>query len=84
MTAFRNETFKTTINGVVVELELFEENGEQRSMGYASIKEAGTEYHGSLTLMESFGGLRDDGDNLYRLGNHTINSIMEWAYDHGY
>lgn len=84
MTMLRNEKHKVVIEGVSVELDLFEENGEQRSMGFASITVGGREYVGSLTLMEAFGGLHDDGDNLHRLSDKTINRIMEWAYDHGY
>lgn len=80
----RNETISAHIDGVDVEIDFFEERGEQRSMGSASIKHEGVEYYGSLTLMEAFGGLHDDGDNIYRLSAKTINRIMEWAYDNGY
>lgn len=86
----RNETLETTIDGFEVELELFEERGEQRS--YCTImKEKGRKsWSSSLHMAESNGYL--DSNHSGELGDEeghpisqrTINKIEDWATENGY
>lgn len=79
------ESKETVIHGYKVELELFEEDGQERSDCGVTKQVGDQEYGGSLTMLMGFGTLED-----YRTGEEILvpesiaNVINKWAEDNGY
>ncbi len=90
MNALRNETITTTINGIEVELELYDERGEQRSDCSLSYKSGRCDWSASLAMAEANGYLDpnhsgEEGDEEpYELSSRTLGRILEWAEENGY
>lgn len=88
----------TIINGIIVELEAYRENGEDRSYCHLHKRTGnGTRYAASLALAEDTGGLPYEsgpgtpelgvnayGEEHYAVDSKTIEAISEWAVAHGY
>jgi hypothetical protein len=80
------EKCKTTvIHGYKVELELFEEDGDQRSDCSVSRTIRGIEYGGSLGMLMGFGGLEDyNTGEEYAVADSHRDAIIKWAEANGY
>lgn len=77
----RNELNETTIDGYLVELTLFEEDGEQRSFCHVTKGR----FNGSLALLSGNGVLENaDGSSFLAVNPNTIEKIERWADDNGY
>jgi hypothetical protein len=76
---------ETVIHGYKVELELFEEQGDERSDCAVTREVNGQEFGGSLGMLMGFGTLED-----YRTGDEIVveeriaAAIIKWAEDNGY
>lgn len=83
---------ETTIKGIRCVLELWEEDGEQRSSLFLFKTDplTGDEYQGSLQLCQYEGGiplhygLSEEGPQVWKLSRTTFEVIEEWADAHGY
>jgi len=73
------------IHGYTVELELFEENGDERSDCSVVRTVRGVEYGGSLGMLIGFGTLEDyqTGDE-YTVADQHQKAIIKWAEANGY
>lgn len=89
--ALRTDTICTRIHGYEIELELFVENGEQRSFCDISKRERGYEYCGSLERLRCYGTLEcyDHAIPCYikpeiEVSDYVIDEIGAWAERNGY
>lgn len=84
-TGTKDECKTTVIYGYKVELELFEENGDERSDCSVTRTVRGTEFGGSLGMMMGCGTLEDyhTGDE-YVVPERHQNAIIKWAEANGY
>jgi len=75
----------TVIMGIKVELELFTENGDERSDCSVTKDVNGTTYGGSLEMLNGFETLEDHitGDEIM-IPQGTRNAITAWAEANGY
>lgn len=73
------------IHGYKVELELFEEDGDQRSDCSVTRTIRGIEYGGSLGMLMGFGGLEDyNTGQEYAVADSHRDAIVKWAEANGY
>jgi len=79
------KTKSTMIMGIKVELELFTENGDERSDCAVTKDVNGTTYGGSLEMLNGFHTLEDHntGDEIL-IPQGTRNAITSWAEANGY
>ena len=77
---FRNDTTKALIYGYAVELDLFEENGEQRSQCTVSYGR----FSASLELLQHQEALDDPDSIKLPVDSKYVNAIVRWALDNGY
>lgn len=76
----RESTLSVQMHGCDIELELYVENGEQRSQCHVTHGE----YHGSLELLLNMGYLEDANERTTQVKREHINRIYRWALDNGY
>lgn len=84
-TTGKYEAKEKVIHGYKVELELFEEDGDDRSDCSVTRTIRGTEFGGSLAMLTGFGTLEDyeTGDE-YEVSDTHRNAIIKWAEENGY
>lgn len=75
----------TVIYGYKIELELFEEQGDERSDCSVTKTVNGQEFGGSMGMLMGFGTLEDyhTGDEYVVSDTHQ-KAIIKWAEDNGY
>ena len=67
-----------------IELHTGTENGDERSDCTITTKHNGTDYGGSMELLEAHEGLESFYGHHIPVPAIAINAISEWAYNHGY
>lgn len=66
----------------IVTLEIFEEDGEQRS--YCDIENKNTGASGSLGMAQDMGILEKDHDGEEAISENVLSKIEAWAESNGY
>ena len=84
-TTGKYEPKETVIYGYKIELELFEEDGDDRSDCSVTRTVRGIEFGGSLAMLMGYGSLEDyeTGDE-YDVPERHRNAIIKWAEANGY
>ena len=75
-------TTTKTFGKYLVTLEIFEEDGEQRS--YCDIENKNTGASGSLGMAQDMGYLEKGNGLEEDISNSVLDKIYEWAIDNGY
>ena len=75
-------TTTKTFGKYLVTLELFEEDGEQRS--YCDIENKNTGASGSLGMAQDMGYLEKSNGLEEDISNSVLDKIYDWAIDNGY
>ena len=70
----------TTIGGVKVELEAYDETVN----GYCSKTVGGVEYTGSIAILDGHGVLEDSYGNELSVNRAIIDRIVNWAIKNGW
>ena len=84
-TTGKYEPKETVIFGYKIELELFDEDGDDRSDCSVSKTIGGVEYGGSLAMLMGYGSLEDyNTGEEYAVPDRHRDAIVKWAEANGY